>query len=188
VSKVIIETPAILSVDEKTAWQQRYDKFSDLGLDDELSNVMAMPSHLFSGLGISEAVLQSKHPIPDAVDMHHLLGDKLGFYWFAHAVTDVKVESYWQSMARESFINDIDKVLRVMTVELLRLGGKRFQHEETLQLWMQEYPVLLTRWRAIAHELQTNPHTDFAMFSVAMRELTELADVCRQTTKLNVEW
>ncbi|MFT6101669.1 MAG: glutamate dehydrogenase [Candidatus Endobugula sp.] len=188
VNKVITETPAILSVDEKAAWQQRYDKFSDLGLDNELANVMAMPSHLFSGLGISEAVLQSKHSIPDTVDMHHLLGDKLGFYWFAHAVTDVKVESYWQSMARESFINDIDKVLRVMTVELLRLGGKRFQHEETLQLWMQEYPVLLTRWRNIAHELQTNPHTDFAMFSVAMRELTELAEVCRQTTRLNIEW
>ena len=119
--------------------------------------------------------------------MHHLLGDKLGFYWFAHAVTDVKVENYWQSMARESFINDIDKVLRIMTVELLRLGGKRFQHEETLQLWMQENPVLLTRWRDIAHELQTNNHTDFAVFSVAMRELSELAEVCRQCTKLNIE-
>ncbi|MGS2716571.1 NAD-glutamate dehydrogenase [Eionea flava] len=188
VAQVISETPKVLSVDEKVAWQSRYDKFSGLGLDQESASVMAMSGHLFSGLGIAEAVLQSKHTIPDVVDMHHLLGDKLGFYWFAHAVTDVKVESYWQSMARESFINDIDKVLRIMTVELLRLGGKRFQHEETLQLWMQDHPVLLTRWRDIAHELQTNPQTDFAMFSVAMRELTELADVCRETTKLNIEF
>lgn len=188
VAQVISETPKVLSEDEKLAWQTRYDKFSGLGLDSESSSVMAMSSHLFSGLGIAEAVLQSKHAIPDVVNMHHLLGDKLGFYWFARAVTDVKVESYWQSMARESFINDIDKVLRIMTVELLRLGGKRFQHEETLQLWMQDHPVLLTRWRDIAHELQTNPHTDFAMFSVAMRELTELADVCRQSTKLNIEF
>jgi len=52
---------------------------------------------------------------------------------------------------------------------------------------MHEYPVLLTRWRNIAYELQTNPDTDFAMFSEAMRELTELADVCRKTTKLTIE-
>jgi glutamate dehydrogenase len=187
VGQVINETPNVLSDVELGSWNQRYEKFAALDLDSKLANMMAMPNHLFSGLGITEAVLQSKQAIPDVVDMHHLLGDKLGFYWFAHAVTDVKVENYWQSMARESFINDIDKVLRIMTVELLRLGGKRFQHEETLQLWMQENPVLLTRWRDIAHELQTNTHTDFAVFSVAMRELTELADVCRQCTKLNVE-
>jgi glutamate dehydrogenase len=187
VAQVIQETPNVLSDTELALWKERCDKFETLGLDNELAKVMAMPNHLFSGLGITEAVLQSKQAIPDVVDMHHLLGDKLGFYWFAHAVTNVKVENYWQSMARESFINDIDKILRIMTVELLRLGGKRFQHEETLQLWMQENPVLLTRWREIAHELQTNTHTDFAVFSVAMRELTELADVCRQCTKLNVE-
>lgn len=187
VTQVIQETPNVLSDVELVSWNQRYEKFTALGLDSELSNMMAMPNHLFSGLGITEAVLKSKQAVPDVVDMHHLLGDKLGFYWFAHAVTDVKVENYWQSMARESFINDIDKVLRIMTVELLRLGGKRFQHEETLQLWMQENPVLLTRWRDIAHELQTNNHTDFAVFSVAMRELSELAEVCRQCTKLNIE-
>lgn len=186
VGQAIKETPSVLTPVEQEAWQQRCARFETLGLDNELANVMSMPSHLFSGLGIAEAALQSKQPIADVVEMHHLLGDKLGFYWFAHAVTDVKVDSYWQSMARESFIDDIDKVLRVMTVELLRLGGKRFQHEETLQLWMQENPVLLTRWRDIAHELQTNPHTDFAMFSVAMRELTELGEVCSQCTKLTI--
>jgi glutamate dehydrogenase len=187
VANAIKETPAVLSTSEKSAWKEKREHFEALGLSHELADIMAMPGHLFSGLGIAEAALQSKQAIPDVVEMHHLLGDKLGFYWFAHAVTDVKVENYWQSMARESFIDDIDKVLRVMTVGLLRLQGKRFGHEETLQLWMHEYPVIVTRWRDIAHELQTSQGADFAMFSVAMRELTELAEVCQSCAKLNCD-
>ena len=62
-----------------------------------------------------------------------------------------------------------------------------FGHEETLQLWMHEYPVIVTRWRDIAHELQTSQGADFAMFSVAMRELTELAEVCQSCAKLNCD-
>lgn len=187
VANAIKETPSVLNPPEKAVWEEKRTHFEGLGLNNELANIMAMPGHLFSGLGIAEAALQSKQAIPDVVEMHHLLGDKLGFYWFAHAVTDVKVENYWQSMARESFIDDIDKVLRVMTVGLLRLEGKRFGHEETLQLWMHEYPVIVTRWRDIAHELQTSQGADFAMFSVAMRELTELAEVCQSCAKLNCD-
>jgi glutamate dehydrogenase len=184
VSSAIKETPAVLNEPEQQVWQDKCVHFEGLGLSHDLANVMSMPGHLFSGLGIAEAGLQSKQAIPGVVEMHHLLGDKLGLYWFAHAVTDVKVENYWQAMARESFIDDIDKSLRVMTVALLRLAGNRFGHEETLQLWMHEYPVIVTRWRDIAHELQTTQGSDFAMFSVAMRELTELAEVCQSCDKL----
>lgn len=187
VASVIAATPDVLNEKEQVVWKEKCEHFEGLGLSHDLSNIMAMPGHLFSGLGIAEAGLQSKKAIPDVVEVHHLLGDKLGLYWFAHVVTNVHVDNYWQAMARESFIDDIDKVLRVMTVGLLRLEGKRFQHEEALQLWMQEYPVIVTRWRDIAHELQTSQSADFAMFSVAMRELTELAEVCQTCAKLSCD-
>ncbi|ODS23081.1 hypothetical protein AB835_10780 [Candidatus Endobugula sertula] len=187
VAESIQETPAVLNSHERATWQEKCAYFEGMGLDHDWSMMMSMPGHLFSGLGIAEAGLQSKKSIQAAVVMHHLLGDKLGFYWFAHAVTDVKVENFWQAMARESFIDDIDKVLRVMTIGLLRLAGKKYQYEEVMQLWMQDYPVVVSRWRDIAHDLQTNQVPDFAMFSVAMRELAELADICQNCKKLSCD-
>ncbi len=184
VTKAINCTPEFLSESEKQIWDDKCVHFQNLGLSREWASVMAMPGHLFSGLGVAEGAMESKADMPRAVEMHHLLGDKLGLYWFAHAVTNVHVENHWQGMARESFIDDIDKVLRVMSVSLLKLAGKKYQLEEALQLWMQEYPLLVSRWRAIAHELQTNSSTDFAMFSVAMRELIDLMETCRASNKL----
>lgn len=184
VTKAIAATPHVLSEDEKETWDNKCEHFESLGLNKATANVMSMQGYLFSGLGVSEAALQSNMDIQKNVGMHHLLGDKLGLYWFAHAVTEVKVENHWQAMARESFIDDIDKVLRVMTVSLLKLAGDQYQLEESLQLWMQEYPLLVSRWRDVAHELQTNTYTDFAMFSVAMRELMDLMEACRNSDSL----
>jgi glutamate dehydrogenase len=184
VSDVVKATADVLVDEEKKVWNEKCEYFQSLGLNKDAASVMAMPGYLFSGLGVAEAAEQSQASISDTVGMHYLLGDKLGLYWFARAVTDVKVENHWQAMARESFIDDIDKVLRVMTVSLLKLSGNNYQLEEVLQLWMQEYPLLVSRWREIAHDLQTNTHTDFAMFSVAMRELMDLMESCRTCTKL----
>jgi glutamate dehydrogenase len=184
VSEVVKATAQVLTAEERQTWNEKCEHFQSLGLNSEAANVMAMPGYLFSGLGVAEAATQSNASIADTVGMHYLLGDKLGLYWFANAVTDVSVENHWQAMARESFIDDIDKVLRVMTVSLLKLSGNKYQLEEVLQLWMQEYPLLVSRWRDIAHDLQTNTHTDFAMFSVAMRELMDLMESCRTCIKL----
>ncbi|MFT6388790.1 MAG: glutamate dehydrogenase [Cellvibrionaceae bacterium] len=184
VAEAIKATPAVLSETEKQKWEDKRQYFYKLGLSNEWANVMSMPGHLFSGLGVAEAAIESKTSIARAVEIHHLLGDKLGLYWFAHAVTDVHVENHWQAMARESFIDEIDKVLRVMSVNLLRLAGDEYQLEESLQLWMHENPQMVSRWRTIAHDLQTNTATEFAMFSVAMRGLIDLMEACRDCKKL----
>ncbi len=185
VTSVIKATPKVLSDQEKQVWNDKCEHFENLGLNNNWANVMAMPGYLFSGLGIAEAATDTKADVASAVEMQHLLGDKLGLYWFAIAVTNVKVENHWQAKARESFIDDIDKVLRVMGVSLLRLAGKEYQLEEALQLWMQEYSSVVSRWRTIATELECNVEHDFAIFSVAMGELMDLMNACQSCKKLS---
>lgn len=185
VTSVIKATPKILSDKEKQIWGDKCEHFESLGLKSDWANVMAMPGYLFSGLGIAEAATDTKADIASAVEMQHLLGDKLGLYWFAIAVTNVKVDNHWQAKARESFIDDIDKALRVMSASLLNLAGKKYQLEEALQLWMQEYSSVVSRWRTIATELECNTENDFAIFSVAMGELMDLMNSCQNCKKLS---
>jgi len=185
VQTVVANTPNELSGNDKQVWDDKKAHFMSLGLSPSMAEYMSMPGHLFSGLGIAETALQGGSETKHAVAMHHLLGDKLGLYWFAHAVTNVAVENYWQAMARESFIDDIDKSLRIMSVALLKLKGNEYQTEEAMQLWMQKSMVQVTRWRNLANELQNSVTPDFAMFSVAMRELSDMVDACSQCQGLD---
>ncbi len=186
VASVIKETPNVLNHKERLAWNEKCDRFEKLGLKNDWVNLMAMPGYLFSGLGVAEAAVEKDSDVESAVEMYHLLGDKLGLYWFAIAVTNVKVENHWQAKARESFIDDIDKALRVMSVSLLSLAGKKYQLEEALQLWMQEYSTVVSRWRTMATELESNVANDFAVFSVAMGELNDLVEACGNCKKLKL--
>ena len=195
VKAAIKETPNVLSPDELQVWNDKCAHFQALGLDQELAKLMAMPGHLFSGLGIAEVIKLSSAKkaksgnrvnhgatVKQVVAMHHYLGDKLGLYWFAHVITDAHIETYWQAMARESFIDDLDKVLRLMSVELIRLAKGKFSNEQVLERCEQQYSTLFSRWQQVMHDLQANQNTDFAMFSVAMRELfalTEATQECR---------
>jgi|GEM_PF-6359068 len=72
-----------------------------------------------------------------------------------------------------------------MSVALLKLKGNEYQTEEAMQLWMQKSMVQVTRWRNLANELQNSVTPDFAMFSVAMRELSDMVDACSQCQGLD---
>jgi glutamate dehydrogenase len=186
VINVIKETPKVLSDVEKQAWSDKCEHFESLGLKNNWANLMAMPGYLFSGLGVAESVVDKNSDVASAVEMHHLLGDKLGLYWFAIAVSNVKVDNHWQAKARESLIDDIDKALRVMSISLLNLAGKKYPLEEALQLWMHQYSPVVTRWRIMAAELESNVENDFAIFSVAMGELKDLVDACQNCKKIKL--
>jgi hypothetical protein len=45
---------------------------------------------------------------------------------------------------------------------------------------------VVSRWRTMATELESNVANDFAIFSVAMGELKDLMDACNNCKKLSL--
>ena len=87
-------------------------------------------------------------------------------------------------MAREAFISELDKHLCSLSLSLLRLAGKKHSLPDTIELWMSKDAVFVDRWRTIVKELQSSSTTDFAMFSVAMRELLDLTEASNRCKSL----
>ena len=105
-------------------------------------------------------------------------------HWFAHEIAEVKVESYWQAMAREAYMDDLESQIRMLAVSVIRLAGDSLSIDETVDRWMLQHDVLINRWRSMIAELQAAPGTDFAMFSVALRELLDLVQATQHCKEL----
>ncbi len=86
-------------------------------------------------------------------------------------------------MARESYIDDLEAQLRRLTVALVRLQKGR-PLDEVLALWSEKHTYLVNRWRNMVNEVQGSQMTDYAMFSVAMRELIDLAQATDHSESL----
>ncbi|PCK07274.1 MAG: hypothetical protein COA42_15250 [Alteromonadaceae bacterium] len=155
-------------------WLSQRQELEKYGVPEEWILPLCMPANLFSGLSIVEATVLTEVPIARAAKMFFLLMESVKLDWFASELSNVTVESYWQAQARESYIDDLEAQLRRLTVSLLALQGER-TFEEVIDLWQQKNHHMLQRWNTMVHEVQGAQVTDYAMFSVALRELIDLA-------------
>ena len=157
----------------KDEWFASLKYFEEMGVSENWAQALSMPSNMFSGLGIVQASLNTGKSFKDVSEIFYLLLDKLSLSWFATQLSSVNVESYWQALARESFIDDLESQVRKLTESLLRLQGV-MSKEETLEKWHQKNQYLVDRWKSMVNEVQGSQVTDYAMFSVALRELIDL--------------
>ena len=160
----------------KEAWQQRSERYSEQGVPDEWALRLAMPDNLFSGLGVVESAHKADADLGLASQLFVQLLDRLDLNWFATQLSEVKVESYWQALARESFLDELEAQLRSLTVALIAYleHNKGLDIDNLVSQWYSDHELLVHRWKQMVNEVQGAQVTDYAMFSVALRELVDL--------------
>jgi len=103
------------------------------------------------------------------------ISEYLSLPWFANQIAQIKVDTFWQAMARESYMDDLESQLRSLTISLIKFSDGKNTIADLLAAWSQQQTILINRWKLMVNELQATSGTDFAVFSVALRELLDLA-------------
>lgn len=155
--------------------QAQYQKLQEQGLSRELAIQVAPVPYLYSGISLAEAVRRSGCDIELVASMYFAIGNYLSLPWFANQLAQLKVESFWQAMARETYMDDLESQLRSLTVSLLKGAGPETSVTDVVARWSDQQQRLVNRWRAMVAELQANASADFAVFAVALRDLLDVA-------------
>ncbi|MAZ87091.1 MAG: NAD-glutamate dehydrogenase [Cellvibrionaceae bacterium] len=177
--------PDLMCGTPKEEWAEDSQKLIEQGIPEELASRASLPATLYSALNIVGAARATEANPIDVAKVYFALGDQLGLAWFSNQVSEVTVENFWQAMAREAFMDDLESQMRTLAVSIIRLAGDAMDINGTIELWAKQHALLVDRWRAMINELQGAPGTDFAMFSVALRELLDLAQASQHRTSLD---
>lgn len=167
-------TESLILGEAREEWQRRREVLLEGQVSEDWVSTLAMPGNLFSGLSIVQAGRITERPLPDIGALFYRVLEELSLTGFATQVSEVTVENYWQAIAREAFIDDLEAQLRKITCVLALLDQGR-SVDELFATWTDQHRHLIKRWRSMANEVQSAPQTDYAMFSVAIRELIDLA-------------
>ena len=162
---------------DRTEWLQKKQELQGKGVPSDWVFTVSLPSNLYSGLGIVEASIVSGKSIEQVAEVFFLINKALHLNWFASQITDAKVETYWQALARESYIDDLEAQVRKLSIRILKDSNGTI--EKAFEKWSMGNEYLINRWTAMVNEVQGSQATDYAMFSVALKELIDLA----QTTE-----
>lgn len=173
--------PDYLGEQAQADWQRRNAQLVEAGLPEELASVLSGTNYLYSSLGIIEAKEATGMPLKTVANLYYDLGDKLDLNWFANSIAALMPSSHWQALARESFREDLEWQQRSLTTGVLRIADKPDEVSLCVDGWMQRHAALIHRWKTMLTELKSVREPEYAMFSVALRELLDLAQMTMHT-------
>ena len=142
--------------------------------------MVAGTSHLYTLLPIIEAADVTGQPAADVATAYFAVGGALELSWYLQQLTSLPVENNWQALAREAFRDDLDWQQRAITVAVLQMAEGPKDIEERVAYWLDQHRPLVQRWLAMQAELRAASGIDYAMYTVASRELMDLAQSDKQ--------
>lgn len=176
--------PHLLADDALTEWENKSQRLRDLGLPEELVKRVAHPADIYSGLSVIEAARIANQDVKKLAEIYFALGNYLSLPWFANQISNLQVDNYWQAMARETYLSDLESQLRSLSIALIRFKDEEITMDQLLTHWSGQHRLLIARWKSMVNELQAVNGTDFAMIAVALRDLLDLAQASQHADGL----
>lgn len=174
--------PDLLLGDQLDEFNAQYQRLYKGGVPSELVLSATSTSYLYSGLSIAEISRRTNKEVSEVARLYFLLSDYLSLPWFANQLTKVKVDSFWHAMARETYMDDLESQLRSLTMTLITSSENEAGIAVLIDQWGGRHAVLINRWKLMVNELKAASSADFAVFSVALRDLLDLAQATQHIT------
>lgn len=172
----------LLAGEGKQVWQDYYDTLIEAQVPEELASTIAGANNMFSALSIIEGAEQTDRSAEDVAATYYQVGCNLDLEWFLEQLNKVSVQSHWQALARETYRDDLDWQQRTLTASIINTLPDG-DIEARMHAWLEKSEPMISRWRKTVVELREGEINDFAVFSVALRELLDLAQASRLATE-----
>src|SRR5690606_36684676 len=91
----------------------------------------------------------------------------------------IQSASRWEDSAREMFMDELEYQFRFLVISVLEILDRPEDLIDTIEDWKNKQCLLLQRWQDVVRVLRVAPEKNYAMFSVALRELEDLVAATR---------
>lgn len=187
-AKLLPELGHLLSGQPLEVWQKAHGRYVEAGVPDGLALRIAGARVVYPLLGVIEVAHDCKVSAELAAQAYFSLSESLELQWLGAQLNELDVNSYWQALARDSFRDDLDAQQRALLASLFNPEGKARRGkvdqqvvEKRLEDWQVQNRQHVERWFNVLAELKNAGTQDYAMYTVASRELSDLARYSRLT-------
>ena len=153
-------------------WAAEKDALVARQVEPQLAARLAASDSIFLSLGIVDTAIKQAVSIEKSASLYFTLGEYLSLDWFMAQIVGLQPDNRWQDLARESYVDDLESQRRRLTASLLAINTSKPQ--AVFNDWQVQQQPLIVRWQSMVRDLRRGTTPDFAMISVALRELLDL--------------
>jgi glutamate dehydrogenase len=177
--KVFEVNEVLLNLSQVEEWDTADEFLKELisaEVPEKLAYKIAGMSAMFSSLDIVEAATTRELAVSQVAAVYYSVGAKLKLGWFREQIKKQPIRNHWEAHARAAFRDDCDRQQRNLTISILRQEGISFDDVDgMIDAWLSQHPIIVARWESVIDELKSTLEPEFIIFSVALRELVDLA-------------
>ena len=153
------------------------NKLTKAGVPDDLAQRVSKFSELYSALDIVEVASTVGLSIEEVGAVYFKLGDALELHWLRDQIVGLPRDNRWQALARDALRDDLYSQEAGLTADVLRNRTDAPDAKSRIDAWMRENRVAVARCQQVLSDLKSGGNADFAMMSVAMREIRALRQI-----------
>lgn len=166
-----------LPAEDSKSIQTRVSELKKLKVPVSLAQSIANLKALYPALDIIKASVTSDNTIKTITQLHFELGKQLNLKWLRDRIAAHKSESHWESVAISAFRDDLDQHQSLLTVEITKQKSDSKQLTHQIQQWMKQHKSQVAQWQKLVSDSSSSGSTEFALFPVAIRELSDLVQL-----------
>lgn len=170
------QLPELLLGEDKAALESRRDMLIEANVPAEVANRIACVRILYQSLNIVEASLRDDSDVYHVAEVYFTVIQRLNLVWFRDRINAYPVEDRWAVLARAACKGDLDWIQRTLTIGVLRMESKATSASGLVSAWFKRQKHLIDRWERMLADIRSLEGDDFAILSVAVRELIDLAE------------
>ena len=166
--------PELIPEDARVQMEERVAGLVAAKIPEDLARRVAIYNELFSALDIVEVAKSEQMSVEDVSAVYYLLGEQLDLHWMRDQIVALPRGNRWQALARAALRDDLEAQERLLTRDVLRQDSSQSDAGSRIAAWMTRNDASVHRCRQLLADLKGGPKADFAMLSVAMREIRSM--------------
>ena len=166
--------PEVLQGQDRERFDGRLNELAEAGVPDALARRVASLQALLSVFDIVEEAAVTERPQPVVMTAYFGIGSVLGLDWLRDRILELPRSDRWQALARAALRDDLYRLHRSLTREVLAAGAPRSSGEDAIGAWKRGNEVALSRALRVLSDVRASHSYDTTTLPVALRECRNL--------------
>jgi glutamate dehydrogenase len=171
IAELTLDLTGLLSKAERAALAERTLGWTRLGVPEALAERVASLRFLLPAVDIVRVAELAAVSLTEAGRLYFRVGRRFGFEWLRGATQTLPTRRAWDRQAVAALRDELFTSQREFTLAILREGPSDADAAARVRAWGESRKTALARWEQLLAELRATTNLDFAMVTVAARQL-----------------
>ena len=99
-------------------------------------------------------------------------------FWLREQINNYPVTNHWVALAKTNCKFDLDMVQSQLAIAFINFACSSKTLPAKMKSWLEHNSNFIAQWKSILADLHNAQTVDFAMLTVAIKQLVNFAELC----------